>query len=130
MSDDFFDETTDKPRAWHRQSAIHPATGKKRFESKQAHDAFRIYCQQQAGRSLRKVAQELHKSVQLLGRWSVRWNWQERVLAYDHFTDEQQTVAFIQERKNMARRQAQGALLGQNVAMTGLMQLQAELQEA
>jgi len=129
--DDLFDETaSDKPLAWHRTSAIDPATGKKTIESKPAHDAFRIYCQQQGRRSLRNVAQELHKSVTLLGRWSVRWNWQERVRAYDHFVDEVETVAFLSERKAMAKRQARIGVLGQNIATAGLVQIQEQLQAA
>jgi len=70
-TDLFDDQYADKPRAWDRRVKVDAGTGQKTIESKPAHDAFRMYCLQQSGRSLRKVAHELHKSVQLLGRWSV-----------------------------------------------------------
>jgi hypothetical protein len=127
---DLFDETADEGRAWYRQIKVNPTTGQKTMESAPAFAAFRAYCTMNSGRSLRLVARALGKSAQLLARWSVAWNWQERVRAYDNFVSENETAAFILERRAMARRQAQLGVLGQNIAATGLVQIQEQLQAA
>jgi hypothetical protein len=53
--------------------------GKQKYESKQAYAAFRAYLEE---RSIRKTAQSLGCSRQLLERWSVKWRWVERAKAY------------------------------------------------
>ena len=45
-------------------------------ESPPAHAALRCYLDQGPGRSVTKVAEELHKSRSLIGRWSARHRWQ------------------------------------------------------
>jgi len=52
-------------------------------ESAQAYEAFALYRSQGAQRSLRKVAQRLDKSFQIMSRWSRRHKWVDRVRAYD-----------------------------------------------
>jgi hypothetical protein len=126
---DLFNETADDPKPFHRQIRLNNTTGHKTIESAPAFEAFWAYCIAGSSRSLRLVAQGLGKSAQLLARWSVRWNWQERTRAFDNAAAEQENTAFILERKSMARRQAQGALLGQNIALTSLMAIQEQLQE-
>jgi hypothetical protein len=57
---------------------------RQRSESSPAYAAFVQYRDlPPAARSLARVGQECGKSKSLLGRWSVRWRWVERVRAYD-----------------------------------------------
>lgn len=51
-------------------------------------EAFCIYRDMGANRSLEKVSQALSKSIPLLKGWSTTHNWQERVAAYDASLDE------------------------------------------
>lgn len=51
-------------------------------------EAFCIYRDMGANRSLRDVAQTLNKSLTLIARWNTENNWQERVAAYDASLDE------------------------------------------
>lgn len=50
-------------------------------ESQQAADAYREYLGMGPERSVRAVARRLGKSSTLIGRWSSRWSWPERVAA-------------------------------------------------
>ena len=52
-------------------------------ETVQAYEAFSLYRSLGAARSLRKVAQKLHKSFTIMSRWSSRHKWADRVRAYD-----------------------------------------------
>jgi hypothetical protein len=38
-------------------------------------------------RTLKKVAEELKKSVQLVGRWSLDFSWKSRVRGWDNYQD-------------------------------------------
>src|SRR5215831_2111214 len=51
-------------------------------ETAQAYAAWRAYLEMEAPRSLRRLAQDLHRSVTLLNGWSSRWRWQRRLEAY------------------------------------------------
>ena len=51
-------------------------------ESAKAFAAFSEYLNMGAGRSLGAVAQRLHKSVTMLGRWSRKYDWPARVQAH------------------------------------------------
>ena len=51
-------------------------------ESNKAFAAFSLYLSLGPERSLATVAQRLHKSVTMLGRWSSRFDWPGRVAAY------------------------------------------------
>lgn len=53
-------------------------------ESKQAYEAFRVYCELGAQRSQRRVAARLGKSEQIMSRWGARWSWVERARQYDN----------------------------------------------
>lgn len=50
-------------------------------------EAFCIYRDMGANRSLRKVAEKLSKSETIINRWSMNHNWQERVTAFDTHQD-------------------------------------------
>jgi hypothetical protein len=51
-------------------------------ESSKAFAAFSLYLSLGPERSLAAVAQKLHKSVTIFGRWSAKFGWQERVAAH------------------------------------------------
>ena len=51
-------------------------------ESAKAFAAFSIYLNLGSERSLAMVAQKLHKSVTMLGRWSAKFDWPARVAAH------------------------------------------------
>ena len=57
---------------------------RQRGESHKAFEAFHEYCLLGNDRSIRKVAQSLNKSVALIGGWSSKWKWKERVVEYDN----------------------------------------------
>jgi hypothetical protein len=61
-----------EPAAWERQPA----------ESEPAFQAFRTYLEMADERSVRAVAQRLHKSSTMVGRWSKRWKWVARIRKY------------------------------------------------
>jgi hypothetical protein len=123
---DLFDQESDTPQAWGRQSRT-DASGKKLTESKPAFEAWRVYARLMEKRSIRKVAQQLDKSTTLIGRWSVVWKWQERARLWDDYVSETENLAFIKERQAMARRQAQASVIQQNCATRALIELDAEV---
>jgi len=51
-------------------------------ESNKAFAAFSLYLNLGSERSLATVAQKLHKSVTMLGRWSAKFDWAARVAAH------------------------------------------------
>jgi len=51
-------------------------------ESDKAFAAFSLYLSLGPQRSLAEVAQKLHKSVTMLGRWSAKFDWPARVAAH------------------------------------------------
>lgn len=83
------------PEPWERQTG----------ESVQAFEAFAKY-RDMPDRTIRKVAFDLNKSVSLIAGWSSKWNWQERVAAWDTLQDEivrkEQLKAITKMRKNHA----------------------------
>ena len=130
MSDpvaDLFDSLSDSEKPWQRQF-MKDAAGVVRWESPKAHAAFRKYCELEDQRSVVRVSKLLGKSRTLLERWSRRWNWTERSAAYDRIVEEGLRVAQIKSRKQMAERQSRGAVLGQNIALQALVELQQRLQ--
>jgi len=56
-------------------------------EGAKAFEAFACYRDMGATRSVRKVAQELGKSCTLIAKWSKRWSWGSRTVAYDRYLD-------------------------------------------
>ena len=51
-------------------------------ESAKAFAAFKIYLQLGPERSLPAVAERCKKHVSIMGRWSSRWHWAERIQAH------------------------------------------------
>ena len=58
-------------------------------ESNKAYEAFCIYRDLGAGRTLKAVARKLQKSYTIIRRWKVEWNWGERAGAWDNCIAEQ-----------------------------------------
>lgn len=74
-------------------------------ESHKAFEAFHEYCLLGKDRSIRKVAQSLNKSVALLGKWSSKWKWKERVLEYDNMLIRQEVESAKEGIAEMRKRQ-------------------------
>ena len=69
-------------------------------ESTPAFEAFSTYLNMGNERTLRRLAQELNKSLTLVGKWSSTWNWQERIRAYDNYLSDIERKAVAKEVKN------------------------------
>ena len=73
-------------------------------ESAKAFEAFAAYRDMGAERSLRKLTQQLHKNLTTIRDWSVKWNWQERVRAYDRELDRQAREQAVRSVRQMTDR--------------------------
>lgn len=104
----------DKP--WERQSG----------ESGQAYEAFALYRDAGKGRTVSAVVKQLGKSRSLLDRWKARWNWEERVTAYDNDIERQAKEQVIKERKTMLDRHVKIAMQVQKKALQALDKLNVE----
>lgn len=102
-----------KSKPWERQKG----------ESTQAFEAFSIYLEMGAERSLRAVTQKLLKSYTLIGRWSRTHNWVERAAAYDAELNRQAYAAAAKRARKMADRHIRTALKMQEKALLALEEL-------
>ncbi|CAB4912179.1 unannotated protein [freshwater metagenome] len=75
-------------------------------ETTKAYEAFAMYRDQGARRSVRAVARESNKHVTLIGRWSSAHHWVERAAAFDADTQRQEIEAWQKQRRDSARRRA------------------------
>jgi len=62
-------------------------------ESAPAFEAFQLYRDMGAERSVRKVAERLGKNASLIGRWSMQHGWVARARAWDREQDRQLIAA-------------------------------------
>lgn len=85
------DETTVQP--WDRQPG----------ESSKAYEAFCVYRDLGANRSLQRVASELSKSAALMKRWASQWGWVSRAEDWDSIPARATAEAY----QDMARRVAE-----------------------
>lgn len=92
-------------------------------ESEKAYEAFSIYRDMGSERTLIAVAQRLKKSRTLIDRWSARWNWQERVLAYDNELQKEAKAEAAKELKEMTKRHIGIAVTLQKKALDALKEL-------
>lgn len=97
---------------WERQSQ----------ESAKAFSAFELYLQQCAERSIRKVAQELNKSVALIARWSRRHGWVQRAREWDTFQAAEKTRQLLTKEVDSRLRRARH---GEFIESTGMRAVQA-----
>ncbi|MCU6603778.1 hypothetical protein OCO53_25390 [Peribacillus frigoritolerans] len=77
-------------------------------------------------RSIRKVAEKLNKSYQLLARWSAQYDWVHRANEYDAEMDRLQLLQDEKERKAMGKRHAKSAMLLQSKALERLKTIKPE----
>jgi hypothetical protein len=68
-------------------------------------------------------------SLTRLKELSRKWNWVERCQAYDDYLEQQDRLQQEKERREMRKRHAKIAVLGQNIAVKGLEKLLARVQE-
>lgn len=89
-------------------------------ETTKAFEAFAKYRDLGLERSIRKVARELSKSDTIIKRWSSKWDWVERVKAYDMEMDRQALIQEEKKRKDMAKRHANLATVFQQKVLERL----------
>ena len=93
---------------------------RRKGETEKAYEAFEIYLEMGADRSLGKVAGKLGKSKALMERWSRRNEWVSRARDYDA---EIRRAMFQEEKKaaaKMRKRQIQTAVLMQKKALDAI----------
>lgn len=105
---------TDKP--WERQKG----------ESEKAFEAFAAYRDMGEKRTFTAVAEKLQKSVSLIRRWKDRWEWPERVRAYDNELEKAARAKAIKDRKDMTERHIKIAMQLQKKALEALTSLEVE----
>lgn len=105
---------TDKP--WERQKG----------ESEKAFEAFSIYRDMGAERTITAVVKRLGKSRNLIDRWKDRWEWKERVRLFDNDLEKQARNKAVKDRKAMVDRQIKIAMQVQKKALEALDKLSVE----
>lgn len=80
---------------------------KQEGETAKQFEAFKLYRDYGLSRNLRKVCDELDKSLALIGRWSSANNWVARALDYDRDMDKQEVLENIKNRREMVKRHGQ-----------------------
>lgn len=98
-------------------------------ETTAAYSAFWEYCTsvENNKRSVSRVAEKLKKSASLLHRWSKRWEWEQRALAYDNHLIEIEMEALKNERITAAKRHAKIARAFQEKIIRRLNSLNPEV---
>ena len=81
-------------RLWERQND----------ESGKAYEAFGVYRDMGAARTVSAVARQLRKSRALIDRWKRQWNWEERARAYDRELERAAYEEAVKAMREMSRR--------------------------
>ena len=102
--------TVSKVKPWERQDS----------ESAKAYEAFSVYRDMGADRSLAKVGQEIGKSTKMMEKWSKAHNWVERAEAWDREQDRILQKQQIEDIKKMRKRHANLAVAMLAKAATAL----------
>lgn len=76
-------------------------------ETAKAWEAFTLYRDMGANRSIRSVAEKLQKSETLIGRWSRTYDWVERAVQWDEEQDRIVRKAQLDDIKKMRKRHAE-----------------------
>jgi len=99
-------------------------------ESSKAYGHFCLYRDAGVGRSIRQLpnVSGCTSVVRQLNRWSSKWRWVERCQAYDDFLELQDRLQQEKEHREMRKRHAKIAVLGQSIAVKGLEKLLAKVQ--
>ena len=95
-------------------------------ESEKAFEAFSLYRDKGASRTLISVAEELQKSYTLIRRWCDRWNWEDRVRDYDNDLEREAKKNAQKGLRDMYTRQTKIAMQVQEKALQALKQLNIE----
>ena len=106
----------DKEEIWERQPK----------ESAQAFEAFKIYRDLGLKRSNQEVGKQLSKSRQLISRWKIAWNWDERVKAYDKALEKEAHKEALKNLKDMTNRHIKISIQLQNKALEALQIMKVE----
>jgi hypothetical protein len=93
-------------------------------ESAKAYRAFTLYRDKQADRTFEFVARELRCSGTNIRRFAKRWDWANRVRAYDIYVDRIELDALSRDRLAMKKRMARHGIDMQAAAAEGLYELQ------
>jgi len=80
------------------------ATTRLPYETAKAYAAFQAYVALGDQRSQHAVARKLAKSRQIIGRWSARWKWKERIAALQVTDHQQQLDANARAKLEAARK--------------------------
>lgn len=105
-----------KSKPWERQKG----------ESEKAFEAFSLYRDKGAKRTVSSVVIELEKSRSLIDRWKERWNWEDRVLQFDNEMDREAKKEARKGLQDMYVRQTKIAMQVQQKALLALEQLDPE----
>ena len=100
-------------------------------ETSRSYELFCVYRNLGPERSLTKARESAEgiPSVPRLKVLCVRWNWVDRARKYDDYLEHQDRLQQEKERREMRKRHAKIAVLGQNIAVKGLEKLLASVQE-
>lgn len=104
---------TPDPELWERQPK----------ESARAFEAFALYRDMGADRSLRKVVQKVNKSLTTVGEWSTNNDWVKRAAAWDAEQDRIHRIKQQKDIQNMRKRHAGLATTMLVKAATALQQI-------
>jgi hypothetical protein len=99
-------------------------------ESSKAYAHFCLYRDMGVGRSLRQMEKldDCTSQLRQLMRWSSKWRWVERCQLYDDYNERQLRVQQEKERREMHKRHARIAVLGQNIAVKAMEALLGKVQ--
>ena len=100
-------------RLWERQDG----------ESGKAYEAFSVYRDMGAARSVSAVARQLRKSRALIDRWKRQWDWEERARAYDRELERAAYEEAVKAMREMSRRHIGMGVRMQTKALEGLSKL-------
>ncbi|MEG2621935.1 MAG: hypothetical protein RSC06_03455 [Clostridia bacterium] len=89
-------------------------------ESAKAFQAFAAYRDMGSSRTVRKVVQQLNKSLTLIGKWSSAYDWVERSRAYDRELDRQAREQAVRDVQQMTNRHIRIAMQLQHKALEAL----------
>lgn len=92
-------------------------------ETKKAFEAFQVYRDLGITRSLREVAQQLNKSLALIGRWSSQYGWVERAQEYDDEMDRKALLQQEKDRRDMVKRHASQAMMFQQKVLSRMREM-------
>ena len=92
-------------------------------ESAKAFEAFNVYLEMGADRSVRAVGQKCSKSVSLIMRWSATYGWVERAAAYDDDLQRKAHAQAAKKARKMTDRHINIALKMQEKALMALEQM-------